>query len=448
MKKTNLKKTPQRFEILSIKSTVKMKEKNPQITPIKKKYLNFESPNSLIHKKSRYFFIYILSLFFRSIVSHGGGFLLGKNSIGKNFYKNSRLAKDSILRFFLFSTFKKFFITVQITLVVAMSFAYPASEVLMKAANKAMNKNQYKVALKIYKKALEEGANKAIVYYNMANVYYRQNNIPEAINHYRKTIDLAPHFKNAYLNMAKINYGYEEYYASIDIINEYLYLNPYDVESMVLVASIYRQTRNFVFAEKCLEIAKKIDPYYEDIYFEYADLFYKLGDIDKALNYLKEGIKFIPSSLYLKEQEARFHEEKKEYRVAANIYLTMISQFTNMDKEQIYYYKCDLADCFLNSGLTNSAIIELKEAAKMHPSAENAFYMLNSIYIKSGRFLEATEFYLDMFSQNHQIISSLIRDTFAFVYNQNNKLYINRFIDLYEEIGLVDELYKYVKESS
>ena len=332
-------------------------------------------------------------------------------------------------------------------LLITISFVYPSSEVLMQAANKAVNKKQYQTALKIYQKALQSGANKAIVYYNMANVYYRQNNIPQAINHYRKTTRWAPHFKNAYLNLAKINYVYEEYYSAIDIVNQYLDLNPDDVESLVLVASIYRQTRNFILAEQYLAEAESKDPYYEDVYFEYADLFYDLGDLDKALMYVQKGIKSLPNSLYLKEQEARFYSEKKEYRVAANIYLTILSQFTNLDQERVYLYKCDIADCFLNSGLTNNAMIELKEAAKLHPAAENAFYRLNSIYMDSGRFLEAIQFYREMFSQNPQTVRSLIRDGFAFVYNQNNKLYINEFTKLYEELGLVDELYQFVKES-
>ena len=323
-----------------------------------------------------------------------------------------------------------------------------ADEVLMKGAAQAVQRGQYQMALKIYQKALEKGANKAVVYYNLGNVYYRQGNIPQAIEHYQKTIALAPYFKNAYLNMAKINYSYEEYHSAIEIVKNYLALNPYDVESLVLLAAMYRKVRGFVLAEKNLQRAQQIDPYYEDLYFEYADLFYELGDLDRALRYIKQGVNALPTSLYLKEQEARFHTEKKEYQTAANIYLSLLRQFTNLEAQQAYFYRCDIADCFLLSQLTNSAIIQLKEAIWLYPAGENAFYLLNGVYLDTGRVLEAIEFYRETFPKNPGIVRGLIRDVFTLAFNQNNKIYLQQFVKLYEELGLVDELYRHVKDSS
>lgn len=323
----------------------------------------------------------------------------------------------------------------------------PAQEFLMERANQAVSEGKYKMALKIYQKALEKGANQAIVHYNMGNVFYRQNNVARAIYYYRNTIAIAPNFKNAYLNMAKINYSHEEYFSAIDTVKSYLNRNPYDVESLVLIAAIYRKTRNFTLAEKNLYDAQKLDPYYEDIYFEYADLFYELGDIDKALKHVQEGARAIPESIYLKEQEARLYSEKHDYKNSANTYLSILAEFTNISEEQAYFYRCDIADCFLNTGLTNSAILELQKAAQSYPKKDTAFYILNSIYIDNNRILEGVEFYRKIFAKN-PIIRDLIKDLFTIAYNQNNKIYISQFIKLYEDLGLKDELYNYIKENS
>ena len=326
------------------------------------------------------------------------------------------------------------------------TWLFSSAETLMKGANKAVSRGQYSLALKMYKKALEIGANPAVTHYNMANIYFRMEKIPEAIENYKKTIDLAPLFKNAYLNMAKINYQYEEFYNAIQICKDYLEFNEFDVETMVLIAAIYRQTRNFIQAEKYLERARENDPYYEDIYFEYADLYYQLGDNDKALKWVKEGIRAVPDSLYLREQEARFYFEKKNYKNAVNIYLSILRQFTNINKEQAYIYMIDAADCFINDDLINSAMIQLQDAINFYPEGESAFYSLNVLFADTGRTLEAIDFYREIFPKNPKIARLMVKELFNLAYNQNNKTYILQFIKLYEELGLSDELYKYVKE--
>lgn len=90
------------------------------------------------------------------------------------------------------------FVTITFTNVVMAQKAYKAIE--QKAMHDYQTK-QYDNALSSYQSLLKENPENALLYYNIANVYYRKNAIPEAILAYKNALFFNPDLKEASTNL-------------------------------------------------------------------------------------------------------------------------------------------------------------------------------------------------------------------------------------------------------
>ena len=71
----------------------------------------------------------------------------------------------------------------------------------MQAANRYYESEEFALALKEYKSVLEESLESEVLYYNLANTYYRLGEIGKSILYYEKTLKLNPSFKDAQHNL-------------------------------------------------------------------------------------------------------------------------------------------------------------------------------------------------------------------------------------------------------
>src|SRR5690606_28416596 len=78
------------------------------------------------------------------------------------------------------------------------------AEKYMSMANDSYNSKKYKSAIALYKKAIVEGENPGLAYYNIANAYYSLDSLAQAVVYYKATIKFAPEFFRGYLNLATV----------------------------------------------------------------------------------------------------------------------------------------------------------------------------------------------------------------------------------------------------
>lgn len=78
-------------------------------------------------------------------------------------------------------------------------------ELLFKKANEKYLNGDYKGAIELYEKILEEGYESDRVYYNLGNAYYRVGKLGKAILFYEKALKLNPGDENARFNLKLAN---------------------------------------------------------------------------------------------------------------------------------------------------------------------------------------------------------------------------------------------------
>jgi tetratricopeptide (TPR) repeat protein len=113
-------------------------------------------------------------------------------------------------------------------------------------ANDKYNDKKYQQAIALYKKAIVEGENPGLAYYNIANAYYTIDSLAQAVVYYKATIKFAPEFFRGYLNLATVYYSLEEYGECIATLLDAKRLeDEFNSNSTVklLLASAYESTR-------------------------------------------------------------------------------------------------------------------------------------------------------------------------------------------------------------
>lgn len=315
---------------------------------------------------------------------------------------------------------------------------------MLDAAHKANQAGKYELALRLYQKALEEGENKAIIFYNSANVYYQMGKIVEALEYYRKSVEQAKGLKSAYHNMAIVYVQFQEFHKSIDILKGYLDYDPFDASTHLLLGDVYKESNMDREAEFHYKQAMNLDPENDEVYIALATLYYDFSDIKRGYSFIEQGIAAVPNSSYLREMQALYLNEMMEYKQAAAVYDIILAQYKDLPEEQKYSYSVDMAEAFYNAGLTNTALAQLRETVRSYPKEKRAIAFLTSIYIQTGRVMEGLTFYESLFTVNRAQSYLAIKDLFRSAYNNDNKIQIAEFKSFYEQYNIADEIYKLV----
>jgi len=324
-----------------------------------------------------------------------------------------------------------------ITIFFLINFLYST---ITELANKYYNKNDFKKAEYLYKKALDQGENKAIIYYNLANLYYLQTNIGKSIDFYKKVINYAPNFKDSYLNIAKIFYSFENYYDSIVIIKDYIKLNNSDPEAFIMLGDIYKKIRSFGKADYYYLKSISLNKTNEDAYISYASLYIDLKDYDKAFDIIETGLLNIENSFNLLKLESDIYKLKGKYSDAAIILqfiLNKIKTIKNQDKITIYN---ELSELLLQAGYLNSAIEILKKSILLNPDNINTLLHLDLIYFDNKKYNEALNFYFKLFEINKIEAYKLIKKILIYAYNEDDKLISSIILKFYKTKNISDNI--------
>ncbi|MFC1504572.1 tetratricopeptide repeat protein [Spirochaetota bacterium] len=313
-------------------------------------------------------------------------------------------------------------------------------ETLLETANRYFNEDKLDKAEYLYKKALEQDANKAVIYFNLANIYYKKKDIAQSIEHYKMVIGLASQFKDAYLNIGKIHYLYGNYRESADMFIAYLAVNSNDQETQLLAGDVYLKMKLYDKAEQHYQAALSISSTNAEAYIAISDLYQSLGDMNRAYDIVNEGLMQNRDSVYLRETEAQVLADLGKYRESAAVYRSVIRSLSNMQAERITPLYYDTADVLLRGGYTNLAIHTVREYIDRFPGNDAMTDYLSSLYFTALRYDDAFEFYSSMYGKNRIRAYKGIKKLLVYAYNNDDDDLMERIREFYREHNIQDSM--------
>ncbi len=171
-----------------------------------------------------------------------------------------------------------------LTLLLALPSVAGAS--LLRKANALYNKGKYPQAIAMYKKAVAQGENPAIGYFNLANTYFQISKHSQAIVYYRASIDAAPDFFMSHLNLAVTYYMLDGMGDCIAMLKRALELKPGHLKASKMMASAYRRVGDLPRAATLFERIYEKHPDQERIPLSLGEIYRELDDPAEAEKWL------------------------------------------------------------------------------------------------------------------------------------------------------------------
>ncbi len=153
-------------------------------------------------------------------------------------------------------------------------------------ANERYREGAYAEAIRTYRVALTEGANPAVVWYNLGNSYYQLDSLAEAAVCYETALLEAPDFCKAYLNLGVLHYNAGDPAASIASLERAAECDSANSRVLLVLAASYRQLEAWGAAVPPLERVVESAPYRAEPRFMLFDIYRVLGEYDTARAWL------------------------------------------------------------------------------------------------------------------------------------------------------------------
>ena len=164
------------------------------------------------------------------------------------------------------------------------AFAGPALD----SANAMYTQGKLPESVKLYKKALTEGENPVLCYFNCANAYFQLDSLSRALTFYRQCINSAPDFAKARLNLAIIYYMLGDMGRCIAASKQTLRLEPDNQKMRLVLAAAFEKSGAIPEAVAQYEFIAKKYPEMTETYLALGQLYRNLNDYETAIKWLGE----------------------------------------------------------------------------------------------------------------------------------------------------------------
>ena len=143
-------------------------------------------------------------------------------------------------------------------------------------------------ALQLYKKAVRQGENPTLCYFNCGNAYYRMDSIAQAIVYYKASLTDAPEFFKGRLNLAIACYALDELAECISYAMQALTLEPDNQKALLTLAAAYRKAHAYPEAIVAFERLSARFPEMEEPIMTLGEMYRDLDDPEEAVRWLEQ----------------------------------------------------------------------------------------------------------------------------------------------------------------
>jgi tetratricopeptide (TPR) repeat protein len=156
------------------------------------------------------------------------------------------------------------------------------------AANALYSRGKLKLSIRLFKKALTEGENPVLCYYNCANAYFQLDSLPRALTYYRQCIRMAPDFIKARLNLSIVYYMLEDLGPCIAQAKQTLRMDPNNQRLRLVLAAAYAKSGAIPEAAAEYEHIAGKRPDMTETYLALGEIYRNLEDFETAIQWLSE----------------------------------------------------------------------------------------------------------------------------------------------------------------
>lgn len=154
-------------------------------------------------------------------------------------------------------------------------------------------KGEHDKAIEDYNKAIEINPDFALTYNNISLTFYLKKDFDKALEYVKKAININNCFSEAYNTMAMIYNEKEEYDEALINYNKALEFGKKNLDSIYNnIAILYMKQENINDALKYLNKVIEINPYNVETYINLGDMYIRLLNYDKALEYYEKAKKY------------------------------------------------------------------------------------------------------------------------------------------------------------
>lgn len=155
---------------------------------------------------------------------------------------------------------------------------------------------QYREAIQVLEESYACEPPQAPVYCHLGECFERLNELDKALFYYRKSIASDESYADAYLGIGMVKDLQGETGESIAFIEKAISLEPENPDYSLFLIEVLKKSGETGRAKTiALGLTERFSEN-EDVWMDYADLFFSAGEMDQALDVLKEAWQKIPNS--------------------------------------------------------------------------------------------------------------------------------------------------------
>ena len=171
---------------------------------------------------------------------------------------------------------------------------------------------KYKDSLICYKKLLNLEKNNPSAFFFIAKNLIELKQYHKALKFLKKTLDIVPKFPQAWFEIANLFYINNKFKESRIYILKALKLGDLNTDYIKLLGKTYLKEKNYKLAAKAFKWAIENNPYDEELWINYSEVYENEGNLKKAIDILNN------SKQYLKNNK-RVFEKLKSLSYKSNI---------------------------------------------------------------------------------------------------------------------------------
>lgn len=158
-----------------------------------------------------------------------------------------------------------------------------ASQKLFMLARQAAGKKEYDKAAELLQQITTGDAKDFEVWFELANVHFRQKKLVEAENEYLRAIDAHSQFFLALLNLGRLELFQKQFDVAIQVLERAVNIQSDSADANYFLGEAYLQTKRGSSAVVYFEEALRLDPQgMAEVHLQLARLYHKAGMKDKA----------------------------------------------------------------------------------------------------------------------------------------------------------------------
>jgi len=158
-----------------------------------------------------------------------------------------------------------------------------ANQKLFTLARQAAGKQDYEKAVQLLQRITSIDSRDFEVWFELANIHFRQKKLAEAENEYLRAIDVHARFFPALLNLGRLELFEKQFAVAIQVLQRAVNVRPDSPDANYFLGEAYLQTKHGSSAVKFFNEALRLDPQgMAEVHLQLARLYDRAGMKDKA----------------------------------------------------------------------------------------------------------------------------------------------------------------------